>query len=281
MKKIIIMVLITLLMFPLFAGGEKEAEETVVEAPVQEEAAEIVVEVAGNYAPNQVETAYGYTHGGYVGKAEVTIDANGLLSVYLDDAFLPHTLAVVDINEPEWDTENTATFISHGEEAYVAKYIEYGESVYVALKTGTGFSYIEADETGAAAGSKDLEKTILRNQVSMAAYYDLVGSGQFKLLTGFEGTAIPITTTTYGGVTKKTAPGYWNTGQTWIGNIEFIESFIAENGLQFSLSQMVRAKEKDDDGLKLWSVADAVSGATNSDFKDYFGLAQNAAGRLK
>jgi len=82
-------------------------------------------------------------------------------------------------------------------------------------------------------------------------------------------------------VTKKASPGYWSTGQTWIGNIEEIEAFIEENGAAFSLSEMQRSAEEDANGLKLWSVADAVTGATNSDFKDYFSVAQLAIGRLK
>ena len=99
--------------------------------------------------------------------------------------------------------------------------------------------------------------------------------------TGFGGEVRPVTTTSYGGLTKKNAPGYWDSGQTWIGNIEAMEAFIEENGGQYALSEMVRATEENADGLKLWSVADTVTAATNSDFKDYFDLVQSALGRLK
>jgi hypothetical protein len=101
------------------------------------------------------------------------------------------------------------------------------------------------------------------------------------VLAEFGGEPIPVTTTSYGGLTKKNAPGYWDSGLTWLGNMEAIESFIEENGGQYSLSQMARATEENSAGLKVWSVADAVTGATNSDFKDYFGLVQTALGRLK
>lgn len=119
---------------------------------------------------------------------------------------------------------------------------------YVGNSLGAGVFYVEAGEAGEPAGGAD---------------------------------PILVTTTSYGGVTRKTSPGYWSTGQTWIGNIEEIEAFIEENGTAFSLSEMQRAAEEDANGLKLWAVADAVTGATNSDFKDYFGLAQLAVGRLK
>lgn len=239
------------------------------------------VGIPGNYAPGQTVVAFDYVHGGYVGKTEIKTDDEGNLSVYFDDAFLPHTLALVDIEASEWNPDNTTGFISKGNEKFVAKYIEYNSKIYIAVPTGIGFSYVEADENGEATGSIDLEKAILRNQASMAAYYALIPAGKFKTLSSIGGTATSITTTSYGGVTKKVSPGYWAKGQTWIGNITAIEDYIAEYGVQVALTDMVRAKEENADGLKLWKVADTVTGATNSDFKDYFGLAQAAVGRLR
>ena len=231
------------------------------------------------YAPNQSTIAYSYIHGGYVGRAEVKTNENGDISVSFDEAFLPHVLASVDIEAAEWTENNTIMFDSHGD-VYAAKYIEYNSKVYIGISTGKGISYVAADETGEAAGNTDLEKMIIRDQASMATFYTVVPAGMFKTFTEFGGMASPITTTSYGGPTKKTSPGYWAFGQTWIGNITAIENFIAENGIQFNLSKASKAKEENAEGLKLWSVADTVTGATNSDFKEYFGLAQYAAGKL-
>ena len=235
----------------------------------------------GTYAPNQRETAYAYTHGGYVGKADVVVNAEGNLEVDIDEAFLPHTLASVDIEADEWSEGNTISYVSRGNTLYVAKYVGYNEKVYVGIPTGTGFSYVEADESGTPAGGLDLEKAILRNQGTMAAYYALISAEKFGLLPEFGGNPVPVTTTHYGGVTKKNSPGYWSDGIGWRGNMEAIEDFIEGNGAQYSLTQLVRASEEDADGLKFWSVADTVTSATNSDFKDYFGLVQSAIGRLK
>jgi hypothetical protein len=238
-------------------------------------------EVSGPYLPDQRVEAYAYTHGGYVGKAVVTVGADGSLSVDIDEAFLPHTLALVDIESDDWSDANTVSYMSHGNENYTAKYVQYNDKVYVGIPTGTTLSYVEADENGNPAGNVDLEKAILRNHDTMRAYYALIGAGKFAVLPGFGGEAIPVTTTSYGGLTKKVSPGYWDSGQTWLGNIEAMEAFIEENGGQYSLTEMVRAAEENSDGLKLWSVADTVTAATNSDFKDYFSLVQNALGRLK
>jgi hypothetical protein len=238
-------------------------------------------EVSGPYLPNQRAEAYSYTHGGYVGQAIVTVGADGSVDVEINEAFLPHTLALVDIESGDWSDANTVSYMLRGNEYHVAKYVEYNDKVYVGVPTGTGFSYVEADENGNPAGNLDLELAILRNHDTMRAYYALLRSGRFGVIPRFGGEVIPVTTTSYGGVTKKDAPGYWNSGQTWMGNIEAMEEFIEENGGQYSLSEMVQATEENADGLKFWSVADTVTAATNSDFKDYFDLVQSALGRLK
>ena len=268
MKKILVLLLV-LAMIASFASCGGQKDDMSIESMV-----------TGAYVPGQTESAYAYVHGGYVGMAKVMTDDNGDLTVSLDETFLPHTLAMVDMEAAEWTEDNTVEFDSHGP-AFAAKYVEYNGKVYVAVSTGTTFSYVEADDAGMAAGNTDLEKAILRNQATMAAYVASAKAGAFKTFTEFGGAAKAVTTTSYGSVNKKDAPGYWAFGQTWLGNIEAIEAFIAENGLQFNESEMVRASDENADGLKLWSVADAVSGATNSDFKDYIGIAQRAAGKLK
>ena len=265
MKKILVFLLAVAIIAGFSGCGAKAAEED--------------SGITGAYAPNQSTTAYSYIHGGYVGKAEVKTNGNGNISVSFDEAFLPHVLASVDIEAAEWNEDNTILFDSHGD-VYAAKYIEYNGKVYIGISTVKGISYVATDETGAAAGNTDLEKIIIRDQASMATFYTVVPAGMFRIFTEFGGTAIPVTTTSNGGPTKKTSPGYWAFGQTWIGNITAIEDFIAENGVQFNLSKASKAKEENAEGLKLWSVADTVTGATNSDFKEYFGLAQYAAGKL-
>ena len=269
MKRMVLLLFVVVAVILLAACGSQDSDS-------RDQA-----EISGPYLPDQRAEAYAYTHGGYVGKAVVTIGTDGSLSVDIDEAFLPHDLALVDIESDDWSDANTVSYMSHGTESHVAKYVQYNDTVYVGVPTGTGFSYVEADENGNPAGDVDLEKAILRNYDTMRAYYALVRSGRFGVLTGFDGEVIPVTSTSYGGVTKKNAPGYWNSGQTWIGNIKAIEAFIEENGGQYSLTDMVRATEENSDGLKFWSVADTITSATNSDFKDYFSLVQTALGRLK
>lgn len=269
MKKSFIAVLLIASLAIMSCGGQKEEMNDSA--------------VAGPYVPGQSETAYGFTHGDYIGMAKVMTTDEGFLTVSFDEAFLPVTLATVSLDDPMWNEDNTVMYVGHGP-AYAARYVEYNGKVYVGVPVGTTFTYVEADDKGNASGNLELDLAILRNQASMAAYFALIQSGSFKLYTKFGGEAIPVTTTTYGGLTKKNSPGYWGGADrktTWASNMKAIEDFIAKNGLQFNEAEMVKATTENADGLKTWSVADAVSGATNTDFKDYFALAQHAAGKLK
>lgn len=226
------------------------------------------------YAPNQSSVAYAYTHGGYVGQATATTDAEGNLSVVLDEAFLPHTLAEVDIEADEWTEENTATYVQRGDAVYVARYISYNGTVYVGTTVGGAMIYTAADEAGMPVGGQDLEQEIIRNQNTMAAWYQNIANGQFAIHTGIDQPAQPVTQSPYGGLTKADST-YWNFGDLgWAGNMEAIQEAAVEIGTGFTLDQMNRNSDN------FWELADAVTGATASDFVDYFNVIQNAVGRL-
>lgn len=236
------------------------------------------------YAPNQTAQAFGYTHGGYLGSAVVKTDADGKISVSLDEAFLPNVLGEVDLKDDMWNEGNTVSYVSHGHAVPVAKYVEYNGNVYVGTSIGSTMAYVQADENGAASGGSTLTLEILRDQGSMEAWYNNIFAGKFKVLPAFGGDAITVTTSTYGGLTKKNAPGYWggaDQATTWMSNIEAIQNFAEKDGTHFNQSSMVQAKEANKDGLKPWSVADAVTGATATDFKAYFLLIQGAVGQLQ
>lgn len=232
------------------------------------------------FAPNQTTEAYIYIHGGYVGIATARTNAQGEPSVELDEAFLPHTLAAVDIDADEWNEDNTAWYIVRGNQNYVAKYVEYNGATYVGTTVGTSVTYVAADEDGNPSGGQDLELIIVRDQDSMADYVESIQNGGFGIMTGFGDTVQPVTTTAYGQVTKR-GSSYWDFGLGWQGNIDAIEAFIEENGWNFNIADMSRAAEPNDDDQRLWSVADAVTGATLSDFPDYFMNAQMALVQLE
>lgn len=226
------------------------------------------------YAPGQEVEAYAYVHGGYVGKAVVTTDDEGAMSATLDEAFLPHTLALVDLEDDAWNEDNTASYVVRGDEVYVAKYVSYNGTDYVGNTVGTALVYVEADEDGNPAGGTVLEKMILRNEANMEAYFDGIQDGAFATYTEFGGDAEPVTTTDYGSVTKRGST-YWNFGIGWEGNVDAVAEAAAENGIGYTMDDLGQNSDGE------WEVADATTAATLSDFKDYFALIQLAGARLE
>lgn len=56
--------------------------------------------------------------------------------------------------------------------------------------------------------------------------------------------------------------------------MEALEEAAEQIGTGYTLSEMTRGEDD------YWALADAVTGATLSDSKDYFGLIQRGVGRL-
>ncbi|QMS85220.1 hypothetical protein [Candidatus Xianfuyuplasma coldseepsis] len=247
------------------------------------EKAELQNELNGQmvgYVDQSVE-AYGFTHGGYVGQVTIVV-TDGVLDVEINEAFLPHTLAAVSLDDAEWDETNTLTI---GTSSY-ALYIMYNDTLYKALETEAGLLvYSEADETGAVLTGrwdvKNLEMHIIRNDANMKAYYDALENGGFKLMTSFDD-ASPMAVTS--GQFKDGNPDYWQAGGGrlgWQANIDALEAFLEEYGAAFDTLAFTQV-DTTVDGVEdtYWQVADTVAGATNSDFPDYFQLAQAAFGQL-
>lgn len=226
------------------------------------------------FAPGQSVEAYAYVHGGYVGQAVVTTNTDGAFEVTVDEAFLPHSLAIVDIESAEWNEDNTVSYVVRGDTVYVARNIAYAGTNYVGTTVGTSLVYVEADEAGNPAGNTALEMMIIRNETNMAAWFDNAVAGEFQIYTEFGGTPMPVTTTAYGGVTKRGSE-YWNFGIGWEGNLDAIGDAAEQYGVAFSVDDMTRG------GDNQWRLADATTGATAVDFRDYFGLIQRAVARLE
>lgn len=231
-------------------------------------------EAPTGFVPDQSVEAYAYVHGGYVGQAVATTDDEGNFDVTLDEAFLPHTLAIVDMESDEWTEDNTVFYVQRGNEVRVAKWISYAGTNYTGVTVGSALAYVESDEDGDPSGAAILEKSILRNEDSMAAWWDNIADGEFQVYTEFGGSGSVVTTTSYGSLYKR-GSNYWTNGLTWQGNMDAIEEAAEEYGIAYALDEMARNNDNE------WELADATTGATASDFKDYFSLVQLAVARLE
>jgi hypothetical protein len=232
------------------------------------------VEPPTGYAPGQTTEAYAYVHGGYVGQAVATSTDDGGFEVTLDEAFLPHTLAIVDMESDDWNEDNTVFYVQRGNEVRVAKWVAYNGTNYTGVTVGSALAYVESDDDGEPAGATILEKAILRNEDTMKTWWDSIDDGGFETFTEFGGTGSAVTTTSYGSLYKR-GSSYWTNGLTWQGNMDAIEEAAEENGVGYTLDDMVRGSDNK------WELADATTGATASDFKDYFALVQKAVARLE
>lgn len=226
------------------------------------------------FAPDQEVSAFAYTHGGYVGRADVSTDAEGGMTANVNEAFLPHTLAIVDFESDDWTEDNTVTYVVRGDTVYVARHVSYNDTAYVGSTVGSSVVYVEAGEDGEPAGNTPLEMMILRNEENMETYWDSIADGGFAIFTEFGGDAMPVTSTSYGSLYKEGST-YWNFGIGWQGNMDAIEEAATQYGVGYTLDEITRGDDS------FWSLADATTGATASDFKDYFSVIQLAAARLE
>lgn len=235
---------------------------------------------------NQSIEAYGYTHGGYVGQVTITV-TNGVVDVEINEAFMPHTLASVTLSTVEASTDwNDANTLTIGTNSY-ALFIIYNDDVFKALETEAGLLvYSIVDETGALlTGKRDvknLEMDIIENDSNMKEYYDSLNNGGFKLLKSFDDST-PIVINE--GQFKDGNPNYWAAGGDklgWQANTDALEAFLEEYGAAFDTLAFTKVTSTIN-GVEdsYWQIADTISGATNSDFQDYFQLAQAAFGQLE
>jgi len=292
MKRKIVLVLVLALVVTLSACSSVNqedydalmAEKTVLETEKTDLQTELDSKMVG-YTDQSVE-AYGFTHGGYVGQVTIVV-TNGVVDVEINEAFLPHTLAAVKLSTESaptvWNETNTLTT---GGKSY-ALYIMLNEKTYKALDTEAGIViYSVVDAEGAVKTGKwdvkNLEMNIITNEMNMKAYYDALNNDGFKLLKSFGDTS-PVVITE--GQFKEGNPNYWQASDDklgWQANIDATEAFLEENGAAFDTLAFTTVLTTVD-GVEdtYWQILDSVAGATNSDFQDYFQLAQAAFGQLE
>jgi len=292
MKRKIVLVLVLALVVTLSACSSVNqedydalmAEKTVLETEKTDLQTELDSKMVG-YTDQSVE-AYGFTHGGYVGQVTIVV-TNGVVDVEINEAFLPHTLAAVKLSTESaptvWNETNTLTT---GGKSY-ALYIMLDEKTYKALDTEAGIViYSVVDAEGAVKTGKwdvkNLEMNIITNEMNMKAYYDALNNDGFKLLKSFGDTS-PVVITE--GQFKEGNPNYWQASDDklgWQANIDATEAFLEENGAAFDTLAFTTVLTTVD-GVEdtYWQILDSVAGATNSDFQDYFQLAQAAFGQLE
>jgi hypothetical protein len=151
-----------------------------------------------------------------------------------------------------------------------AKYVQVGDIVFTAGSKPDGYILYTSPATG------DVLSYFDKDEANMAWFFDEMRAGNFWLLkkvgNGFEKVDIaaffkdaPGAPIAKGKSQNKKVRQHWD---QWVPNIHKIEIFFKRNGF------VPGAFSQGKDGV--WSVADAVTGATIVEFKEYAGILYKA-----
>ncbi len=212
-------------------------------------------------------TGYGLVHGHYVGVIDVTIDQAGLVTdASVEEYFLPYNWAKVAVADTENVPADVVTVVGSRGTSYYAMYVDIDGVLF----TGTA-----AGESGAqhivysATGIDDLEVWV-EDAANAKAYVEAVEAGNY-FIANQDGTESSYTRSdaTSNTSMKKSESGYWsgdNYPLGWAGNMEAFVTGITGTKLSAALETIVK------DGT--WSIGTIVTGATMTDFVDYYEVAQ-------
>ncbi|MFP4286312.1 MAG: hypothetical protein ACLFRI_01325 [Candidatus Izemoplasmataceae bacterium] len=230
--------------------------------------------------PSSTEaSAYGVVHGHYVGVADITVDKDGVVTdLTLEEYFLPYSWGKVDASNADredvlgvvgtrrgGDSSNTEDHVT----TYYAKYLQIGDELFTGAVTGDAGSQSIVYSTDDIA---DLD-VYVETEENAKWYVDQILAEEVYIANedGTENTELETIESDASSVTlNKSDSGYWSTGDRgWLGNRDAtVDAIIGLN-----LSEEFTTVRGEDN---FWSINDTVTGATWSDFNDYFNLAQQA-----
>lgn len=223
---------------------------------------------------------YGLVHGHYVGVVEITVSRDGIVeAMTLDEYYLPYSWAKVSPDHAERDDVVVVVGTRRGGNpdleadrtfTYYAKYIQIGDKLFTAEVLGTeGRQSINYKATGIA----NIEDWVKEND--NAKWYVEQLDADAAFIANADGTENTVLSTLASDASSqgwtKSETEYWRRADAlgWPGNVE--ETINAIIGLDLSGDfDLVRGEGN------LWSINDTVTGATWSDFPDYFNLAVRA-----
>ncbi|MDX9691290.1 MAG: hypothetical protein RBT45_02480 [Acholeplasmataceae bacterium] len=213
---------------------------------------------------------YGLVHGHYVGMIEVSINAAGnVTDAVVEEYFLPYSAAKVVVADPENIPADVVSVTGSRGTSYYAKYF----SVDGILFTGTVNGEAPAQTiTYAANDIADIEVWV-EDAVNAKHYVDAVEAGTVFIANenGTESDYVMADASASVSMKKSESP-YWsgpNYPLGWAGNAEAFETAITGTKMNAALETIVKNAE-----TGFWSIGDIVTGATMTDFKDYYEVAQ-------
>jgi hypothetical protein len=225
-------------------------------------------------APKE-ETAVGYrvVHKDYVGVVNLVVLDGVIQDVEIDEYYLPYTWAKVAVTG---ETAPADVVVVPGTTpAWYAKYIVIGDKQFTgvlrdAAYEADGVTYSKQMVKYSATGVDDLLVWLLADEANCEWYVEQLIAGKAFVAKDTFAVNTSLYTWNQGNGFTKSETGYWSGSSYplgWVGN----QAALAEavEGKVFNPeATLVKATEDP----KVWTIGDAVSGATMSDLPDYYKL---------
>ena len=247
MKKLLMALFALTLVFGLSACGTEEEPEPVIEEG----------------------TGYGLVHSHYVGIATVTLEDGIVTDASLEEYFLPYSWAKLEVVTEESDelgeNEDVFQFTAFGTTYNMAVYVQIGDKLF----SGEN---VDGSPVWSTDDIADLEEW-LKVEENAKWYVDQVDEGNWYIANadGTESDYETLETDASATSIIKSESGYWDFGHLgWQGNVDATVDAVI--GLDLSEDYDLERLDEDEDELRFWAIDDTVTGATWSDFPDYFGI---------
>jgi hypothetical protein len=219
--------------------------------------------------------SYGLVHGHYVGVAKVVVDKDDkVVNVQFEEYYLPYNFAQVVVADLENIPADVLTVVGARGTSYFAKYVSVNGTLFTGEVTGVSGSQ---GTKYSATGIADIEVWV-ETEANAKAYVEGCEAGTVFIANanGTKSSYAQANANAKLGWTKS-ATGYWtyNTGQStlyplgWGGNMEAIAEALVGTTMNATEAQLTKP-------ATTWNIGDIETGATLSDFVDYYLLAQVA-----
>jgi hypothetical protein len=223
----------------------------------------------------QSAVAYGITHKDYVGVATVTVENDVIKDVALEEYYLPYTWAKVAVTSTTAPADVVVLTTTSGETvttSWYAKYIVIGDRNFTGeARTESlvvdGITYSKQTVKYVASDVDDLFVWLLDSGDNCAWYVAQLETGTAYVAKD----TFAVNTTLYpwnqGNGFTKSATGYWYGSSYplgWEGNMDEVVAAV------IGTAPTADAVLSQDAETKFWSIGDTVTGATLTDFADYY-----------
>ena len=217
-------------------------------------------------------TGYGLVHGHYVGVVDVTLANNGnVVDINVDEYFLPYSAAKVVVADPLDLPADVLSVTGSRGTSYYAKFF----SVDGILFTGTVLGEGTAQSIKYSADDIEDIEVWVQTEANAKRYVEAVDAN-LVFIANEDGTpsTYEMSDASAKVSMKKSESPYWSGASYplgWAGNMAAFETAVTGTKLNADLETIVKNSE-----TGFWSIGDIVTGATMTDFKDYYQVSQRA-----